>query len=66
MTADELIDVTEGADPPFASWRVFLERHPELTDEERRFLRRLPWGDGYEPDPGHYDVMLIAYRGARR
>jgi transcriptional regulator with XRE-family HTH domain len=62
MTADELLDVTAGGDPPFASWAAFIERHPELDDRARSFLRRLPWPDGHVPTVATYEIMLATFR----
>ena len=36
MTADELIDVTEGKAPPFESWQRFLDRQKHITEDEIR------------------------------
>lgn len=62
MTADELLDVTAGGDPPFPSWAAFVERHPELDERARSFLRRLPWPDGHVPTVATYEIMLATFR----
>lgn len=65
MTADELIDVTEGKAPPFESWHQFLAQQTHITDDEVRFLRQQRWGDGHVPSVHSYEVMLGVYRGSR-
>lgn len=65
MTTDDLLDITEGKDPPFASWAAFVARN-ELTPDERRFLRKLEWGDGHEPSEPAYAAVLAIYRSTRR
>lgn len=62
MTADELLDVTAGGDPPFDAWRAFIAKHPEIDDKARHFLRRLPWPEGHTPTVATYEVMLATFR----
>lgn len=44
------------------SWAAFVERHPELDDRARSFLRRLPWPDGHVPTVATYEIMLATFR----
>lgn len=62
MTADELLDVTAGDDPPFDAWSAFIAKHPEIDDKARHFLRRLPWPEGHTPTVATYEVMLATFR----
>lgn len=65
MTSDELLDVMGGAPPPFAAWEEMLAAHPEMTHDEREFLRRLPWPGDREPGLAQYEIGLMMLRGAR-
>lgn len=64
MSVDELLDVTEGAAPPFASWAAFIALHPEITDEERNSLRTIRWPSGRAPGVAQYELGLMMLRGA--
>lgn len=68
VTADELLGVAAGQEPPFAAWRAFLET-PEghgVTQPERRTLQVVYWPDGIEPTVSSYLVALQAIRAGRR
>lgn len=68
MTAEELMGIAAGQNPPFATWHVFLAgleaRGEKLTEGERAALAGLPWPSGREPTVTSYEMALAAIRTA--
>jgi len=68
MTAEELMGIASGQEPPFAAWGQFLalleKRGVALDEDERRALAGLPWPRGREPSVTSYEMALAAVRTA--
>lgn len=64
VTADELLGIAEGADPPFEAWQDFLctPQGQSMTPEEARALRMFNWPSGFEPTVFHYSATLQMLR----
>lgn len=68
MTAEELLGIAAGHEPPFAGWSAFLAT-PEgqgATQSELAALRGIAWPDDSEPTASAYAVALAALRMAAR
>lgn len=64
VTADELLGIADGQEPPFAAWAEFLETEQgrSVTADERRALAGLPWPAGTQPTVASYQIALAAVR----
>lgn len=64
VTADELLGIMDGQDPPFAAWAQFLETPTgrSLTAEHRRSLAALPWPRGTAPTVAAYLMAAESLR----
>lgn len=50
--------------PPHAAWPIFIAAYPDLSDDHRHRLARIPWGDS-EPTVEAYSAALTALRLAK-
>lgn len=67
MTADELLAVVEGQEPPFAAWKVFLTTPDGVsaTADELQSLRLICWPCGRQPTVASYRFALSSIRATR-
>lgn len=64
MTADELLGMVGGAEPPYASWAAFMTT-PDArgaSSDELSTLRAIVWPRGRAPTVSSYLVALSALR----
>lgn len=61
MTLEQLVGIARGEDPPYPSWKPFLEQHGrDLTDDERDALAIVAWPK--PPEVRNYVLALAALR----
>ena len=64
MTAEQLLGIAAGQEPPFAAWAAFVASADgqAATLGEMAALRGIAWPDGREPTLGAYTLALAALR----
>lgn len=64
VTADELLGILEGQEPPFAAWAEFMATAlgESTTEAERRALKSILWPDDSPPTVASYSTALAALR----